>query len=134
MKKIALYSIWMCMYILCIGLAYIQNPPAATKVALVVIALLFFVPGGILLWDALKAHDQKELLRIRVISIVSLSLTLIAFVANLMSIAAPKAVGDALYDVLILVSSPMVCSQYWIISLFLWACLLSASFPRKLAK
>ena len=134
MKKILLYSIWACMYILCVGLAFIQEPPTATKIALVVISLLFFAPGGILLRDALKAQDRKGILQIRIISIVSLSLTLVAFAANLMSIAAPKAVGDALYDVLILVSAPMVCGQYWIVSLFLWACLLSASFSRKLSK
>ena len=134
MKKILLYCIWVCMYILCVGLAFIQDPPTATKIALLIIALLFFVPGGMLLWDALKSGDQKGVLQIRIISIVSLSLTLVAFAANLMSIAAPKAVGDALYDVLILVSAPMVCSQYWIVSLFLWACLLSASFSRKMSK
>ena len=134
MKKTVLYCAWACMYILCVGLAYLQDPPTATKVALVVIALLFFVPGGVLLWDALKIQDQKGILQIRTISAVSLGLTLIAFVANLMSIAASETVGDALYDLLILVSAPMVCGQYWVISLFLWVCLLSASFSKKPSK
>ena len=128
MKKTVLYSIWAAMYILCVGLAYIQNPPTASKVALAVIAVLFFVPGAILLWDAKQGNDKSGILRIRIISIVSLSLTLIAFIANLLSIRASQAVGDALYDLLILVSAPMVCGQYWILSLFLWSCLLSASF------
>lgn len=134
MKKTVLYCAWACMYILCVGLAYIQDPPTATKVALVMIALLFFVPGGILLWDALKSGDRKTVLQIRIISCISLGLTLAAIVANLMSISAAEAVGDALYDLLVVVSSPMVCSQYWVLSLFLWACLLSASFPKKLSK
>ena len=32
-----------------------------------------------------------------------------------------------LFAVLIVVSSPMVCSGYWALSLFLWACLLIVS-------
>ena len=35
--------------------------------------------------------------------------------------------GNALFGVLIVVSSPMVCSGYWALSLFLWACLLMVS-------
>lgn len=134
MKKTVLYCIWAAMYILCVGLAYIQNPPTASKIALAVIAALFFVPGGILLWDAFHAQDRKGILQIRIISIVSLSLTLVFLIANLMSIKASQAVGNALNDLLILVSSPMVCGQYWILSLFLWACLLSASFYKTPSK
>ena len=134
MKKWILYCIWGCMYILCAGLGFIQDPPTASKIALVIISLLFFVPGAMLLWRGLRDNDRKEILRIRVISLSSLGLTLIVFVANLMSISAPKAVGDALYELLVLVSAPMVCSQYWVLSLFLWACLLSASFSRKLSE
>ena len=122
------------MYILCAGLGFIQDPPTASKIALVIISLLFFVPGGMLLFKALRDNDQKEILRIRIISLSSLALTLVVFVANLMSISAPKVVGDALYELLALVSAPMLCSQYWVLSLLLWACLLSASFSRKLSK
>lgn len=134
MKKTVLYSIWGAMYVLCVGLAYIQNPPTASKVALVVISLLFFVPGIILLWDAFKIRDRKGIMQIRIISAVSLGLTMIALVANLLSISAPQAIGDTLYDLLILVSAPMICGQYWIVSLFLWACLLSASFYKSPSK
>ena len=35
--------------------------------------------------------------------------------------------GNFLYQVLIIVSSPMVCSRHWALSLFLWACLLITS-------
>ena len=35
--------------------------------------------------------------------------------------------GNVLFAVLIVVSSPMVCSGYWALSLFLWACLLIVS-------
>ena len=134
MKKWILYCIWGCMYILCVGLGFLQDPPTASKIALVIISLLFFVPGAMLLWAGIRDNDRKEILRIRIISLSSLGLTLIVFIANLMSISAPKAVGDALSELLILVSAPMVCSQYWMLSLLLWACLLSASFTRNPSK
>jgi hypothetical protein len=33
-------------------------------------------------------------------------------------------VGNLLHILLIIVSAPMVCGQYWVLSLFLWACLM----------
>jgi len=70
-------------------------------------------------------------LTVRILAILSLSLSLIALVANFLSILGTEALGNALYVVLVLVSVPMVCGQYWVMSLFLWACLLMASFIRK---
>lgn len=134
MKEKVLYCIWACMYVLCVGLAFITEPQSATKVALVIIALLFFVPGAVILYDALKANDRKAILRIRLISALSLGLTMLMIVITFLCITASEAVGEALYELLILVSAPMVCGQYWILSLFLWACLLTASFTRKAKK
>jgi len=36
-----------------------------------------------------------------------------------------------LHIMLVIVSSPMVCSGNWALSLFLWACLLVASLRKK---
>ena len=65
---------------------------------------------------------------VRLTAIASLSLTLILLVANFLAVGAPEQTGLALNDILILVSAPMVCGQNWLVSLFLWACLLFASF------
>ena len=70
------------------------------------------------------------LLRVRLVSIASLSLTLIFIIVNVLSVRASAAAGKALYDILQLVSAPMLCGQYWALSLFLWACLLMASFTK----
>lgn len=134
MKKKVLYSIWACMYILCVGLSFLPDPQGAAKVALVVISLLFFVPGGILLYDARTQNDRKSLLRLRLISSLSLGLTVLVFILTVLFATASEAVGDALYELLVLVSAPMVCGQYWVLSLFLWACLLIGSFPQKSKK
>ena len=70
-------------------------------------------------------------MRVRICAICSLSLTVIVFCANVMAVSASTDVGRTLYDILNLVSAPMFCAQYWIVSIFLWACLLSASFMKK---
>ena len=62
--------------------------------------------------------------------ICSLVMTVGVFAANVIAVAASSQVGRNLYDLLNLVSAPMFCSQYWIVSLFCWGCLLSASFMK----
>ena len=64
---------------------------------------------------------------------ISLSLTLLLLVLNFLSPMWDSLTGRILYNLLIVVSAPMVCCRYWVLSLFLWACMMMASF-RKLAK
>lgn len=131
MKKTLLYIIWGCMAALCVGLGTLEATELLMQIPLTVLAVMFFVPGGILLYDAVTEHDRKEVLRIRWICILSLSLTLVAMIAFMLTAAVGAAAADILYDILILVSCPMICGQYWLISLFLWSCLLSATFLKK---
>ena len=128
MKKKLLYILWGCMAVLCIGLGTLETEDLLLQIPLAALSVMFFVPGGFLLYDAITGGDRKEVLRIRWISIASLALTVISLLAFTMTAAVGAAAADLLYDVLILVSCPMVCSQYWLISLFLWSCLLSATF------
>ena len=132
MKKWILYGFWVVEFILCAILGFIHNANAVGKVFQTILSLLFFVPPAILLVDAIRKKERGELLRLIIISAVSLALTMVLLVANVLSVGASKAVGDALYGILIVVSSPMVCSRYWLLSLFLWACLLmGALYGRK---
>ena len=93
------------------------------KGVLTALSVCFFLPGAMLLRDA----DRQTAALIRNLAAASLGLTLLALVANFLSFGASDAVGDALYAVLVILSSPMVCSGYWLLSLFLWACLLIVS-------
>ena len=127
MKKKILYGTWIAFYILCAGLGHVAAPSGAQRIALTILSLCFFVPGVILLVDALRVGDQKQLGLLRWISGVSLGLTLVFLVANVFSVLASEVVGNILYEVLIFVSVPMICSQHWVFSLFLWACLLFAT-------
>lgn len=131
MKKTILYGLWAALYALCAGLSFITNPSQLQAGAMTVLSVLFFVPGGLLLLDARRSRDKKTLLVLRWISSLSLGLTLAALIANIASVTASSVVGDILHYVLIFVSVPMLCSHFWVLSLFLWACLLFAGFPGK---
>lgn len=132
MKEKILYLIWGCLYILCVGLGTVQEAQGLMKLSLTVIGVIFFVPGGILLYDALSSGNRKGVLRIRWISIASLTLTM-AGLAGFLASGASGSEGtvNLAYEILMLVSSPMACSQFWLLSIFLWGCLLSATFLGK---
>lgn len=127
MSKKALFALWGGLFILCAGLGFIPEPTGFVKGLLTALAVGFFIPGGVLLYRAKGQKDRQTAATVRNLSAASLGLTLLMLVANFLSLGAGQAVGDALYAVLVIVSSPMVCSGYWLLSLFLWACLLVIS-------
>ena len=130
LKEWLLYAVWLCLYILCVGLGTVGQVEGIGKVFFVLTALIFFVPGVLLLILGRKERNQKMVRRVRIVSICSLCLTVIVFSINVSSIAASSQTGVFLNDLLNLVSAPMFCAQYWILSLFCWAGLLSASFTK----
>ena len=130
MKEWILYAAWLCLYILCVGLGSVDNIEGVGKVFFVLTSLIFFIPAAWLLVMGIKEKNKKIVLRVRIISLCSLLLTVVVFCINVAAAAAGK-VGPGFQDLLNLVSAPMFCSQYWVISLFGWACLLSASFMKK---
>ena len=120
-----LLILWGAMFILCAGLGFIPRPKAAGL--LTCLALLFFAPGAALCALAYRERDPGPLRLIRALAAGSLGGTLVALVLNFLTARMPEIVGQVLYGVLILVSSPMVCGQIWVLSLFCWACLLLGS-------
>ena len=89
---------------------------------MLLIELAFFVSGGWLLYQGHKQGNRKLLLQLRIVSICSLALTLFALLAFFLSLNAAS--NETFYNILTLVSAPMLCSKYWALSWFLWACLL----------
>ncbi len=121
MKEKIAYILWGVLFVICAGLGFVRDAAGAGKVLLTLSSLIFFIPGTLLLyWGQRKP--------VRIISLCSLGITLVLLVANFFSVLASQTVGDVLYALLVVVSSPMVCSQYWVMSMFLWACLLMATF------
>lgn len=133
MKEKITYGLWACLYVLCVWLGMVDQPEGIGKVIFSLIAVLFFIPGGLLLGWGIREKNKKAVKTVRIIAILSLSLTLVLLVANFCSVLLPETAGNVLYTLLVVVSAPMVCSQYWVVSLFLWACLLMGSFlkPKK---
>lgn len=129
-KEWLLYAIWFCLYVLCVGLGTVENVEGAGKIFFVLTSLIFFIPGILLLILGKNARNKKMILRVRIVSICSLALTVIVFCANVIAVSSSNATGVFLNDLLNLVSAPMFCAQYWVLSLFCWASLFSASFQK----
>ena len=134
MKKKILYAVWVFFYLICALISNVEQPDASQSAALTVLSLIFFLPPLILLVDALRDRDRKTLFVLRLLSILSLSLTLAVLVANIAVAGASETVGNVLHQVLIFVSVPMVCSQHFALSMFLWGCLLFATIPGVILK
>ena len=131
MKK-WLYCSWVILYIISVALGLIAEAAGLLKAALIIFSVIFFVPGFLLLWEAIRTGDRKTRLAIRWISLISLVLTTVCLVVFFLVAAQNnEAALNVAYEVLALVSAPMLCARHWVISLFLWACLLSASFFKK---
>ena len=125
-----LFALWGVLFIICAGLGFM--PVHSGWMSLV--SLLFFLPPVALLYRAGKQGDRACIKLIKLLSGASLVLTLVLLIGNVLSVAASEAVGTALYYLLVIVSAPMVCSGYWALRLFLWACLLSASLRQLRAR
>ena len=86
-----------------------------------------FLPAGLLLKAAADRQDKPNLRRIRNISIVSLSLTVLLYALNVLSVLMSEVWGNVFYILLVLGSTPMICMQVWVLSLFGWAMLMWTS-------
>ena len=127
MKTKTLWLIWLYLFCLCSVLGFIPEPPEFLKALLVMLGVSFFIPGAWLL----KRGEGNSILIIRLLSIASLVLTLIALILNFASVLMKPVWGTVLYILMGIVSTPMLCCQIWVISLFGWACLLAGTFFAK---
>ena len=127
MKKSMLYTLWAGLFIICAGLGFIPNPTGAGRVLMTLLSVAFFAPPAVLLYRANREKDIRTLELLRNFSALSLLLTMILLIVNLLSAFRSEWLGNVVHGVLVMVSSPMVCSGYWALSLFLWACLLVVS-------
>ena len=128
MKKLSyktLYVLWAAMFALTAVLGFLFPDPesSAVSITLLLISLLFFLPPFVLL----RSKERRTLCLLRNLSAASLGITAVLIGLNFATLGASEAVGDLLYTLLVILSSPMVCGGNWLVSLFLWACLLIAA-------
>ena len=129
MKERILYIAWAILYAICAALGFYGEAEGFGKVLFVLTALIFFLPGIGLLVMGYRDKNRKILRRVRIVSVTSLGLTLIFLVANVA--VAAETTNKLQHVLLVLVSAPMLCGQFWAMSLFLWACLLFATFIKQ---
>ena len=127
MKSQFLYALWGALFILCAGLGFIPEPAGVLRVLLTGLSILFFLPPAVLVWKGRREKDRMALSLVRNLSIASLSLSVLLIIANFLTVFRSDLLGDILHGVLVVVSSPMICSGHWAMSLFFWACLLISS-------
>ena len=123
-KTKKLWILWAAAYVLCTVCAFFPVAPGALTGLFLLFSLGFFVPPAFLIAEAVRGKKTKILKIIRNLSLISLGLTLVTILLNFVSIQASDVWGLVLYWLLILVSTPMICSQVWVVGLFGWACLL----------
>ena len=124
MKQSVLYALWGGLFIICAGLGFIPEPTGFLRFFMTALSLAFFLPPAVLVYRSNNSGDRHTLALIRNLSLASLGLTLLSLVLNVVCAMGSELLGNTLHGVLVIVSSPMVCSGYWALSLFLWACLL----------
>lgn len=130
MKKKVLSGMWIFMYVMCSILGLIEPENGFQKWAMTITSVLFFLPPAALLVDAFKDQDTTTMFRVRLLSIISLCGTLLGLIVNIAVVGASENVGTAMYIVLNFLSVPMLCSRHYVLSMFLWACLLFVSIPK----
>ena len=126
MSQNTLYALWGGLFLLCAGLGFVPEPNLFTALA----ALAGFLPPALLLYRAGKAKDVHTLKLVRNLAALSLGLTALLLVLNFMTALSSETLGTIIYYILVIVSSPMVCSGHWALSLFAWACLLMVSLSQ----
>jgi len=119
-----LFGIWLIMFIICACLGFLPAPAGAAGVLCMILAVVFFVPPVLIVYRSWKNQDWENIRLVRNLAMGSLILTLVILIGNFFTLTVPEWVGDALYAVLVIVSTPMVCGQIWVISLLLWAALM----------
>ena len=130
MNKKLLWILWAGLFSLCAGLGFIPQPEGTLRSVLTIISLLFFLPPALLLYHAVRKQDKASIQLIRNLAGLSLGLTVVLLILNFLTVFTSEILGQILHYVLTIVSCPMICSGHWAMSLFLWSCLLIASFKQ----
>ena len=127
----SIYRLWAFAFVLTAALGFIPNPSGVGLVLLRILSLAFFLPPALILIKEKKAGTCRHRTIINRLSLASLAITLFLLVANVMSAGGSQRLGNILYVLLTILSAPMECSKFYALSLFCWAFLMIATFPKK---
>ena len=136
MKKLSyktLYIAWAVMFVLttALGFAFPEVENGWARFGLGLVAVLFFLPPWLVLSQAKAEGHRFHVRLVGFLALGSLLLTVVLLALTLISFIWSDALANALYAALVIVSSPMICSNLYAISLFLWGTLLAGAFFSK---
>ncbi len=120
-----LWMAWAFLYGVCAALGFFSNPTGALAGLMALCSIAFFIPPAILAYRGARKKDSLLLKKLQYLSLIWLGLTTLLLCLNFLSVEASQAAGTVLYWLLILGSAPMICSQLWVVPIFLWSCLLT---------
>ena len=109
---------------ICLFLCLGETPVGWAKAPFVLVGLLFYVPPFYLLF--LSKKDRKAIKLMQIISGGSLAAFVVLYVLNIMSVKWSVLAGRVLYYLLVVFSAPILCSQFFVVGLFLWGSILWA--------
>lgn len=129
----SLYLLWSALFLLTavLGLIFPAVQAPAGRWALALTAAAFFLPPWLILTKARREGARFHIRLIRWLCVASLTLTAALLCLNLRSAGLGNALGTALNAALTVVSAPMVCSNFFVLPIFLWGCLLADTFRKK---
>ena len=135
MKKLSypiLYALWAAMFLLTMVLGLLfPDASGLGRWALMALSMIFFVPPWMILHRAKAEQDRKNIRLIRYLALASVVLTAVLLVLNLRSAGLSDELGLALNAALAVVSAPMMCSNLFVLPIFLWGCLIADTFRKK---
>lgn len=120
MKNSLLYTLWAVLFALCAALGFLPDPEGALKVLCVILSVTFFLPPMLLVRKG-ERHTTEV---VRNLAVLALLIAVILLVLNILSASFSETAGTILHYMLVIAASPMVCSRYWALTLFLWAYLM----------
>lgn len=128
-----LYWIWGVLFALTalLGLAFPDAENSAGRLVLQLISAVFFLPPWLILAKANGEGNLHHVRIVRYLSIASLAATLILFCAGIFSVRLGQSAGDILHILMAVICAPLVCSDLYVLPMFLWATLLVGSFGRR---
>ncbi len=121
-KKPVVYIMWAFWYLCCVLLCLGADPVGMAKVPFVVVGITTYAPPFYLLY--LSKKDAKTIKIVQIISAASLIAFVVLLVLNILSVKWNALAGrilDLLFNVF---CAPVICGQFWVVGLFLWASLL----------
>jgi len=118
MSNTVLYALWGVLYALCAGLGFVTEPGAALRLLMILLSVALFIPPFLLN----RRGGRRTLELVRNLSLAWLIATAILLPCNFLAALGSETLGNFLHGLLTVISSPLVCSDSWALTIFLWAC------------